>query len=618
MKSIILFLLIGLNCAGISYAGLSIGLTGAIKKQLVKLDEKVLSAAKIKNTPTSLAVQSGNGAAEITWASVPGASSYNLYWGNTSQLQAMGPASKTTNVTSPYYLAGLTNGATYYYAISSVADGIESNLASVSQIFPSALLPLRPEGVAGVNAGGQTTLSWYSVAGASSYNIYWSAAAGVTKASNKISGAISPYVHTGLLYDAYYYRVSALNAAGESILSAEARGAPIDFAGRLNWSDNNFRVLNQLLTDYGAGGIHYDASKAPYAVLDWDQTCAHFDVEEAAMRYQLSHLRYKMTKDQFKDLLKDNINGVTQLSADYQNVRLADINQDLITDYNSLYDNLSGLGGTMTLAEIQKTPQYKDFIAKIPFLYDGYCDTSGIGDDYGYPWVLYLFAGYTTDEVRALAKEAISYELGNELSRQTWQSPVDFQTKAGVVSYSYKTGLRVFPEMQNLIASFKGRGIDVFIVSASYKPVVEVFSGVTYGYNVSSGNVIGMELATANDGTILPEYKAGWVKPFRQGKVDAINMVIKTGLGNSWDPLFSAGDSDGDYEMSTGFPGMQLTLILNRVLGGDIGKLCKQAVDEASSAEPRYILQGRNENTGVVIPSSESILFGKTEPQLLP
>ena len=600
-----------------SYAGLSIGLPGAVKKQVEKMDKKVLAAAKAKNTPAFLSAQAGNGAVEITWTPVAGASSYNLYWGNAPR-QVTGAANKAARVTSPYYLTGLANGATCYYAISSVTDGIESDLTPVAEITPSSLLAPRPEGVFSVNGIGQISLVWNSVPGAASYNIYWSAAAGVTSASTEINGAVSPYAHTALTYgQTYYYRVSALNAAGESVLSAEAHGRSIA-AKDLNWSDRNLRVLNQLITDYGAGGQYYDASKPPYVVLDWDQTCAHFDAEEALMRYQLSYLRYKITKDQFKNLLKDTINGVIQLSEDFQNVKLADINRDLIADYDFLYDNFSGFGGAMTLEEIRETPQYKDFISKIPFLYDGYCATTGIGADYGYPFIIYLLAGYTTDEVKALAREAISYELGRSLSAQTWQSPSNFPTNAGVVAYSYKTGLRVFSEMQNLISTFKDHGIDVFIVSASYKPVVEVFSGIgTYGYNVSPEKVIAMELATAGDGRILPEYKAGWVKTFRQGKVDAINMAIKAGLGENWDPLFSAGDSDGDYEMSTGFPDMKLTLIWNRVKGGDIGKLCKQAADESASAAPRYILQGRNENTGAVIPSSESILFGKTEPQLL-
>ena len=228
MKKITLFLLMALGCLSAAYAGLSTGLPGAVRKQVAKLDQKVLAAAKAKGTPALSSVQTGNGAVEITWAPVPGASSYNLYWGDTPQLQSARPLSKSTGITSPYILTGLANGVVYYYAVSSVSGGIESDLTPVSQINPSALLPLRPEGVSAVNGAGQVTLSWSLAAGASSYNIYRSSSSGVTRSSTKISDAASPYAQVGLTYgQRYYYRVSAQNAAGESILSAEVSGMPL-------------------------------------------------------------------------------------------------------------------------------------------------------------------------------------------------------------------------------------------------------------------------------------------------------------------------------------------------------------------------------------------------------
>ena len=89
-------------------------------------------------------------------------------------------------------------------------------------------------------------------------------------------------------------------------------------------------------------------------------------------------------------------------------------------------------------------------------------------------------------------------------------------------------------------------------------------------------------------------------------------------MKKNWDPIFSAADSDGDYEMITMFPGMKLVLIWNRLKGGDIGKLCNQAVSEMESSNPKYIFQGRNENLGIAIPFSETIPFGKSVMQLLP
>jgi hypothetical protein len=154
---------------------------------------------------------------------------------------------------------------------------------------------------------------------------------------------------------------------------------------KLNWSEKNYQVINQFIKDYGKDGKFYNSQKPPYIVLDWDQTCAHFDVGEAVMRYQLTHLRFKMTKEQFKILLKDEINGINKLSSDFKNLLLSYINEDIIKDYNFLYDNFIANDGKTLLSEIQKTSEYKDFLAKLPYLYSGYCGTTGIEADYGYP-----------------------------------------------------------------------------------------------------------------------------------------------------------------------------------------------------------------------------------------
>jgi phosphoserine phosphatase len=398
-------------------------------------------------------------------------------------------------------------------------------------------------------------------------------------------------------------------------LTGNAGGDPLD---RLNWSERNHRILGRMITDYGIGGKYYDANQIPYIVLDWDQTCAYLDVEEALMRYQLFNLRFKMNTEQFSDLLRDNINGIESLSYENRNIRLMDINTDLVNDYQFLMKNYTGAGGKMTLEEIKKRAEYRDFVAKMLFLAEGYYTTPAIGMEYTFVWEISLLSGFTIDEVKAMAKEAITFELGNRIGKETIVSPAEFQTRAGVISCSFTTGLRVIPEMQDFISACKLHGIEVYIVSASYKPVVEVFAGAgNFGYNLSPDHVIAMELEIAADGKILPQYKSGWYKTVKQGKVEAINKVIRSLPGKNHDPLLAGGDSDGDYEMLTHFPGMKLSLIWNRVKGGEIGKLCKQAVEQSELPEPRFMLQGRNENTGLTIPTSETIGFGKDKPQLM-
>lgn len=85
--------------------------------------------------------------------------------------------------------------------------------------------PSAPTGVnVVINASNELTISWNSVANATSYNIYWSTSTGANKNSTKISGiTASNYVHTALVSGTtYFYVVTAINNYGEGSVSAEA------------------------------------------------------------------------------------------------------------------------------------------------------------------------------------------------------------------------------------------------------------------------------------------------------------------------------------------------------------------------------------------------------------
>jgi hypothetical protein len=79
-------------------------------------------------------------------------------------------------------------------------------------------------------------------------------------------------------------------------------------------------------------------------------------------------------------------------------------------------------------------------------------------------------------------------------------------------------------------------------------------------------------------------------------------------------PLFVAGDSDGDFEMMTQFPETKLIYLINRVKGGDIGMLYKEALPGMAKAGRVVLLQVRNENTGLCRPYQETIRLGRTAP----
>lgn len=85
---------------------------------------------------------------------------------------------------------------------------------------PSA--PSAPTGVSAAGAFKQITVSWSTVSGATSYNIYYGTSTGVTKATGtKITGATSPYAQSVASGTTNYYIVTAVGPGGESNASSE-------------------------------------------------------------------------------------------------------------------------------------------------------------------------------------------------------------------------------------------------------------------------------------------------------------------------------------------------------------------------------------------------------------
>lgn len=89
--------------------------------------------------------------------------------------------------------------------------------------------PDAPATISAVGGNKQVTVTWASVTGATSYDLYWADHSGVPLLdSNKIAGVTSPYTHSGLANGtAYYYVVVALNANGAGPASSEANATTL-------------------------------------------------------------------------------------------------------------------------------------------------------------------------------------------------------------------------------------------------------------------------------------------------------------------------------------------------------------------------------------------------------
>lgn len=395
--------------------------------------------------------------------------------------------------------------------------------------------------------------------------------------------------------------------------TAPSTGVSLD---RAKWSPRNRQLIAELIAKHGHTAPRYQASQRPYAVFDWDNTSIMNDCEEALLMHQINTLSFKLSPSEFSAIIRQNV-PPGPFMADYKNsaaevVDLESICTDLDADYTFLHANYKGFAGSKTLEKISSTSQFLDFRVKLYYLYEAVNDTHGVS--VGYPWVIYLLANMSVAEVKALTEASNDAALGAALVKTKYTSPLALAGKAGVVSVSHFHGIRLCSEIAGLMDVFRMHGIDVYVSTASLEDVVAVFASTPkYGYNVPPQNVLGLRLERQGE-LYQNAYLQGWPLNWGPGKTEVIQRELagKKGYG----PIFVAGDSDGDYDMLRDFPETQLGLIVNRLKKGKIGELSSQAAEKMQAAQPRFILQGRQESTGNWLPVESSIKYGKTEPLL--
>ncbi|MGA3218893.1 MAG: fibronectin type III domain-containing protein, partial [Acidimicrobiales bacterium] len=197
--------------------------------------------------PAGLLAAGGNGQVLLSWAPplANGGSpvtGYNVY-------MSTAPGSRGTELTTvtatSYTATGLSNGTKYYFrvtAVNALGEGPASAQVSVVPGMttapppPPISPPSAPFALTVGVASAQVSLSWTapSTTGGSpvkSYNVYMSTLPGA--GGEKIASVTATsYTATGLTNGtAYYFEVTAVNAAGEGPASAQVLATPVAPAG---------------------------------------------------------------------------------------------------------------------------------------------------------------------------------------------------------------------------------------------------------------------------------------------------------------------------------------------------------------------------------------------------
>ncbi|MUI29823.1 haloacid dehalogenase-like hydrolase, partial [Enterobacter cloacae] len=84
---------------------------------------------------------------------------------------------------------------------------------------------------------------------------------------------------------------------------------------------------------------------------------------------------------------------------------------------------------------------FKDFRAKLYFMYDAICDTHPL--EIGYKWIIYFYQNMTTAELQAMAQASNNYGIGDALRKVRYESPKTLPGKAGVVADTHFHGIRI-------------------------------------------------------------------------------------------------------------------------------------------------------------------------------
>lgn len=199
-----------------------------------------------------------------------------------------------------------------------------------------------------------------------------------------------------------------------------------------------------------------------------------------------------------------------------------------------------------------------------------------LGEAFGCEWRARLFSGYSNEELSKLALDAMREGMANGVYRRDKNVP------------SEKRGFVILPEVIELLRALREAGIKTYVVSGSYSAVLKVATGKELGLDVDPDCVFGCDTGV----------EAG-------RKTDFIRKYLAPKHGGK-DPILVAGDSMGDYAMFTELKGVKKALVFARENKRDVDRPIRELIAAAPGPDGKYLVQGRDEPNGRLIPTHES------------
>lgn len=405
------------------------------------------------------------------------------------------------------------------------------------------------------------------------------------------------------------------------------------------YSPDAEKAISDFVAMYGKNAPDYDGSA--YVVSDFDNTTSVFDITYQCSVYQLETMSFAMNPAALETALGAGLD----LDADNNALWI----EDIITAYSYLYKTY----GPFTAAglpedawkQLHADPQWMEFAAKMRAFFLHVEDTTP--EEVNYVWILFWYSGMTREEVYDLFRRSCSAYESVPSGLVTWTSPSELESRLGVVSCEFTSGISVPADVRRMMETIHNGGIDVWICSASHLDGVRAAVDV-FGLSDCVTGVIGMTQKMENSVyTPAYDYETGYAwrnlgggkweqtedaihaMPGLEGKVRAIEnaLVPRYGAG----PLAGFMDSSGDFNFCTEFDSLRMVICYNRANrkiteGGGLVAVAavyqreSLSYDLASAnamGDTYYLLQGRDENgLRTLRPAEETIRLGQSEPRL--
>ncbi|RYX81106.1 hypothetical protein EON83_25535 [bacterium] len=253
--------------------------------------------------PTNLSATAGPGQISLSWTSVSGANQYQLLRGTSST--SLSPL--TTRTTNSYVDTPVTNGTTYYYAVSVSKATPPTQSDASAPVSAVPIVPSVPSGLTRVAGDSQVALSWNPATAATGY-IIQRGLAYIPNSAETFVNVGTTNGNTSVTYTdttptnntSYYYRIVATNPGGNSAPSSFVDATPLDSpvlsatAGnaqvQLSWNNTGAGTKVQRRTGTGAytvlspnsGQSYTDTTAANGTTYTYQVVCFNYSGEAAS------------------------------------------------------------------------------------------------------------------------------------------------------------------------------------------------------------------------------------------------------------------------------------------------------------------------------------------------